>query len=571
MNLIKRIACMVCVLSLSFVAFVGCSFFELNVMTQRNQVLVLKDGKTWIRAGEVIDAFNDYGQNMLANGMSVPEALNEIVDYTINRKIIMGVIEEDDSITLSDNDLKQARRSSFDYIEGAILQYEDIVRVERDRVFSIGKTPEQENTVSSDSETPRQYNPYVSAIEWNGVGFVTVNNLEKNIGFVPTLDEWTVPVSDQDITNEAVKRVARLLRNRYKGIVDTKFGRLENATDINIIRFELNRIYQLHKDNALMSRFQQKYEMGANVEDAFILTKYRQLVAEQFKQWQTGQITAESFRSQVMQNGLKDLYYFDKDALNGEEFFGIYHILIKMDDEQNDRINEKKDVISGGFLTEQDYETFRQGEVAKIKANEYALKDEFGEYLTDETAGQLVQTDTPKFATQILNELIALEGTEDFANTFRDYIYMYGEDPGMFGDSGNFGYIMSSVKENNMMIKEFTEEVLALHAKGQDQIVSRKLVLTEYESGKYGVHIIFFDRKIDFINIVNVANVNNVTAKNLYDVKHSSLTNTISFYDVIRDQLLVSNYGAFEQEVLNAYKKEITIRKYKDRIKDLIK
>lgn len=549
MNTLKKIVASIILLVFTAMTFVGCSFFELDVVRFRNDpVAVTKSGEVLVRTGELIDAFNSYGYQLVQEGQTTNGAMNKTLELLINRKIILKAAAAD-GVTLDTKDKQKARKAAYGYINDALLEIEEKVRVDWDRTIP---RPVYPDVVSYDA-----YSPYQPAVRWVGSDFEKVEKQEEVIGFVP--NSWQQIISDADISAEALNRLSRILRTQRKGMG------FENKTNLQVIEDEINKSIKIEEENIILQKFQDVYDRDASIGDGLVLDCYSQLVASQYKQWLAGTLNVDTFtQNMISNNGMEELYYVPSSSKLGKDFFTVTHILIKLDEKANERINENKAKMLDGSMEEKEFIKIRDGEAAKAKAYERYLKDEHNEYITDDTAGQVIQDKNPKLASEILAELQYAD-----ADTFRDYIYTYGEDPGMFNN--RFGYVMSSEKDDNTMIAEFTEECLALYERSKTEgnnLVSNKLIFTEIKEGEYGVHIIFFDRNIDFVNIVNITELSTLRAKDLYDVKISSYTEE-SIYHVIRSKLTQSNYPAFEQEIINQYRNSVTVKVYTDKIKSI--
>jgi len=579
MTKLKRIICMFVCAIMAFAFVTGCALVEQDVDYYNNTVVATVGADIRVTKGQLIAAFNSYGYQYVSQyGMKIDEAYAKVLEDLIDREIFVELSIQSFSGHLSasdiaaargkkgvdslfykalyENEKAEARKQAFDAIEQYYKQLQDKVREERSLVFAKngGEDPNQKKPVAA-MDTFKEFQPLVTREAENTAFYMSSSASEGKellVGIVPAVWSPDIDKNDdgivRDVKTVALDRLVRFLQNNENGmrVGVAEAGLVEKCAQLSdkqraVIGRELGRMIEDSAKSILARRFQEIFDLGINapidrsnyagdrdylaaveqaIRDAGQASRagelnvqarehFRTQVLSAYNRYQKGMDTADTLTSKVL-DGLDGIYWLPTEV--AENNFTVSHILIQYTDEQKAEIDRIKSEFSLGGLDEKQYRDALDG-----------VKSRLATFARD--ADGVAQGENPVPATQILAEVAnAISGTAaERANTFRDFIYKYNQDPGMM--NAEYEYVLGVKKNagentftpNSKMVEEFTRASLELFGYEQRSvIVDGKNTLQWFEKKEfdlergalypnlvftdYGAHIIMLTRRLsDFI------------------------------------------------------------------------
>ena len=482
MSKFKRAVCFVAVVVLASTAFAGCALFERNVKHYNDLEVARIEGIAEpIRQKQLIDAFESFGYRYVSEyGYSLSKAYDETLDILINREII-AQISKDKFGGLTEQELAQARKVSFDAVERNLREREKTIREER-------KWPDRPGDETETLPEARPvYTPYEKYLIKQGNNFRI--NLERfrdrpaaefifetNEDFIKYLGQprdGTTPVDDVrnslelTIAIDAKDRFVRFLSISERGL-GFKYDTEKQKNDA-IIR-ELKRIQEQEEKNILVRRMQEAYEQGIvteadyeqmlNLRDGVSRTgfvsapnfpeyetfvagrnqvfvddlvrraeaEYLSSVRVALDRFERGFDPIDGFRDKLL-GGLEGLYFVPRQISN--QFFTVSHILVEFNDEQKQKLEQ----IEEQYRQDQN-ENNRDSAIRQLRGQVEISRRVDG-----------IETGTPMTAAEVLtyveNYVMPNSKTKSLqrkVTDFRDCIYMFNSDPGM--QNPDFEYVI---------------------------------------------------------------------------------------------------------------------------------
>ena len=171
----------------------------------------------------------------------------------------------------------------------------------------------------------------------------------------------------------------------------------------------------------------------------------------------------------------------------------------------------------------------------------------------------------------------------DKAETFREFIYKYNDDPGMINANNNYTIGVNKAeaegdeeyKVYSNFVEEFNDAAIALYNGGKGNIGD----ISEPILSENGIHVLFYVGEIEnlFKNITeNFALSNDITVDGLspIEVLNSTRVNIFvdkTYFDVLYDGLVSDRFSSFQALHVNDLRQNYNITHYKSNYDDLLK
>lgn len=542
---------------------------------------------------------------------------------------------------LNDDEKAEARKSAFESMNSNLKVIEKKVREERKQ-----SDPSAEDTAGDDSASESEnvfnkYEAYIQRSAGNTVFSIDVSKYaSQKVYFITDTDpasstfgekictvpmKWTPKVRaegtgdarEKAVADETYARFVRDLRNSEKGLTFKK------DKDSDVVEREVGRLIEGYSKNILYERLKACFEQGISkpidrtsdefaelaerlggTEQAYMeslpdqsawvnqlvnqaVDYYKAQVKTQINRYKKGLETDESLGSKVME-GLADVYWLPESIINN--YFTVSHILIGYSEEQTALIAKKKEEVKAGKLSAAAFQNWLDTlDVTGIE------RDENGK-----------ETGNKQSAAAVLAELNGRLNTLSESNaaqrisTFREYIYKYNTDPGMFNPE--FEYVMGV--NDSKMVEQFTDASRELYGYEKKYKVVNGETTKEFEWKKtstpiksamsgivmteYGAHIIMYTRPLsDFIYTSTVETDYYGYQKYLfapltsYGDSFGGQVAAKTYFDSIVDKLNKPAYEKYEKSIISTFKQKKagsgqnakTVNKvtvYKGNYKDLI-
>lgn len=412
-------------------------------------------------------------------------------------------------LALNDEERAEARRDTFAAMDANFATIEERVRRERGQQGSI--TPGTPTPPSEPVATFEPFTPFQPHLVNNGgrleIDVSAFATRESLAGTVPYTWTHTMRGAQSDdpgveavIARETMARFVLTLRNAERGL---RFSS-SNNTDEAVIGREVDRLLEIFTKNMLTRRFRDSFDQGLDrpitrleieyqkenhnmttFETAYIAAVrarwsatgiidpnepnqiwesdrvrtlraqasqvFQARVRSQIQSFRWGFTGSDEIRNNASQiGGLANILWMPDEYI--DDFFTVSHILVSYSDEQNAQIAALRTKMSQGGANEQDMQELLNGFRGSVSTER---RDELGRPIEGVT----------RTAVQILQELesalvggleaqpwLSEQQRQDRISTFRDFIYMYGMDPGMINPE--FEYVMST--REYVMVPEFT-------------------------------------------------------------------------------------------------------------------
>jgi|GEM_PF-2183664 len=582
--MIKKLRALVCVLvSAVFVGatLAGCALFQEDVRYDYSQV-VARMGGIEINKKQLMDGYNNFGYRYVTEqGLSLEEAYDKTAEQLIDREV--AIIESKRLYgDLTPDEIKSARKVSYDSIEKAYRGYEKEIR---DKKFpSAVSAPEVKE---EEKPEPVKYTAYEKFIEYKQNTYLL--NLEKYkietepefvyandddfINFLKTPRDITSSV-EKAITAEAFNKLVRVMQSVEKGVgvvyVNGKmtFENVKYDTEeqrLATIKRELVRMQTEEGKNILLRRLQDAFNWGLGGVDKIdtgkldendkpVYMNYNELkemrkskpaefentihranekyvndvarrATEDFveKVRNARYRLKENFEDESsyyskLLDSFKDLYYVPENI--AKQFFTVSHILLKYDDEQTAKIKEIKDQYAIDHNVEN-----RDRALQNVKNSLRVRKVIDGEYVGEEMNADEVLA----YVKSYVSPFLQTKSLDAKIRDFHKLIYVFGAaDNGM--QNNDFEYVIgrdaredrgiNSKEKDEMsrMVPEFNAAARALFNYNE----------TEHRGGVM--------RAQDYVDQFGVS-------KNIFKNNEYNLNKNVSTLGTISD-LVWTDYGA---------------------------
>lgn len=619
---VKKLASLILVLFMCVSVFAGCSLVERDSERYLNATVATIEYESGqsedISKRELLTAYNSYGYYYVQNGSTVEEAVKQTIEALVERKLTIKAVKDyyknsnqeelnasektylwdktyssmfdnlksyfeeivDVPANSEEDEQESANVSVFEQYQRSVsLEYKDIVD-EKGNVVQENKLVIVKNSIS---ESVRN-NYQARKVANDYVDF----ELEKSGSqpFKELLYNKLMTVKDGDVESSRSWTGAV---NNYISDIKENYEHENFASNKDAFMFEIERVYNIVKENYYVEKYASIYNgqqnsFISNVSVDEILKTYSSNVRADYTKYE---IEEGDFSSDI----LSDVSSVDY-VKNGETYFYLSYIKFEID---TARISELETLKANGTITASYYDD----EIEKVYQNAFA---QIRDSKTGETTGQTVSA--INLANQIsakldkefwtverlnnnsaeslaekqnasdlnmsdeeyvnhLNEMISQEK----ANLFRDYFYLYNADDTYKGKDFNAVFGVDKTNSNAIVagetFKEKTEVLSKLKTfyNGGDIKVGQISDLIRAEDAVYlffyagEVENVFtvtdenFDisRQEDAIKTLATTKLNCFSDKTIFDKLYDSATNdTYSVFETLNMNYLRSKAKKIE-------------------------
>ena len=592
----KFIGLILCFTLFSMSILTGCSLFTRNTKMYYDTVVatVEKDGKTInITKKELIETYSSYGAMYEQYyDYTTKEAYDMSLTLLENKKITIEEAKSlynisDDGQGLSDKEKDYLWKETIDALfDNLDSYYSDIVGEE---------TTEEE----SESVTFEGYSKNAK-IE-NGV--IKKTSVAKKV-----IDEYDYDASNaHDYSNKEdkdyiytsfVKFVTNENENYQKAfeqyrqdLITSEKGLNLSTNTVELFAREIDRLANLMFENYLIELYGEYYQDYSDVSSVTIndvLQLYSSKVRKGYVQYV---IEQDSSYDENMQKNPSSVYYYKND--NETKYFTVANILVKFDDEQQEKYNELYEKFYGQSPDDGDApEVGDMGYDGSYSKTQYEadLNELYGslEYIVREpdSKGE-VYTEKGRVAdlnglwTTISTQLKNAKDDSQRASLIKDYIYLYGEDTGMINAESM--YVVGVDSEGNAIssfVDPFNDAAIELYNNGNAKFGD----VSQFVRTSYGLHILIYTGVAENPNIVKLQEAVNENVVFEYEegdeynadsaiyILYNTKVNPIvdkTYFDVLYDELYEDS-STLESEKLQSAKNQYTITHYESRYADLV-
>ena len=439
----KKIFSLVLCLIMCMSVLTGCNLFGTDIEGYYNAVVATinydytLNGQQYtysedITKRELIDAYNSYGYNYSQNyGYSMEDAIDMTLDNLINTKLMLTDVKNHFGDDLFDDAETTYlwRETYYSFYENLQSYYNDLMGID-----------DEEDSSSSDEEEPVVYEKYeknaalydkgnqkygvkrVTAVETVrgsddilyydlGDGKQIAYNYEKEVDGVYVFKEM---IRDT-ISNLTLDTNWEEAFDQYMSAVRENYSYEDLKGEEKCFYFELDRIYEIVRDNYLVQRYEELYnryaESGStltNVRAEDIVNYYNNEVRADYDKYSND---SETFETDVLSNStLVDYVY---EGINATNYFNVGVIKIDF----KDKTLEDLDTIKNN----EDYGAYVDAVENLYNSMYVSVKDETtGEVIIDEKTGKEVTVTASELLKLINDEMVKTKDYLDLDTILAD-------------------------------------------------------------------------------------------------------------------------------------------------------
>ncbi len=646
----KKIFSLVLCLVMCTAVLTGCNLFGRDLETYYNAVVARinysyeLNGQTIteseaITKRELINAYNSYGYNYVNNyGYSQHEAVEETLDTIINRKLMIKDVEStykrENKELFNDRETTYLWESTYDAFYSNLRQYYNEI---------LGITDEEETTGEETSGVYERYEPnatYYTYIDDNGVlryGVKRINEVStiSGGGKVLYLDSVPYDYEYQDAEGKYVFKELiyetinsytsntqwRSALNRYIGVVRDNYSYVDFANDEEVFYFELDRIYDIVRDNYVVDKYEELYnrraEHGSTLTGVRVQNMIDYYEGEVLSDYYTYRNNPSTFETDVLSTSTNVNYVYTGENASNYFYVGVIKLGFKEGqrtptdletDINNGKIDESEkpsqlNAIYNAVYADIKSDTTGQSTGNRIYAQD--LLDEINDLMDNEEFKYLDYNVVINNSGRV-DEILADEGyareeldenqinqiVKDYvdarnqlveyarADAFIKYYYYYNDDTtyqnsdktSVFGISST-GDVVYNDTFSSAQNDDFDTALKALYNNGEGQVGDTSGLIRADD----GIYILFYAGEVESL-FPNVTSNFSLTFSDIekFASTRVNIFNNKTYFDLVYDAIYEdNNYSNFEEENLNYLKQTLTtgddngIVKYPDSYSDL--
>ena len=544
---------------------------------------------------ELINAYNSYGYNYEQNyGYTVEEAIDMTIDTIVNRKLMAKDVErtaeENGQALFNDAEKTYLWEETYDaLLDNLYTYYEDIIGE-----TSVGDEDADEETTGTIFEEYDKLAVLQTKIA-NGNKTYEIrkyNATSKTSGssHILSLDGVNYDVEYQDsegnfvfkdliytyfeaLTNASSNWRASL--NQYLSDVRDNYSYMTFADDEEVFMFELNRIYDIVKENYLVDKYTELHNNlerdgsdVSNVRADAMLSYYEGLWMADYEKYVN---KASSFQTDILSESTT-VNYVNTDE---NTYFNVG--VIKID------LTAELEELEGKLYNEIDEAEYQVQKQQLFENASVEIKDSTNGVATGKTISAkdlLTKIKTTLSGTRsygvdaLVNQQIAYEK----ADAFVDYLYYYNDDSTYLNTDKMSAFGLSSTGEvlynttfSSAENDAFDQAIKELYNNGNAQVGD----LSSLVYGEDGVYILFYAGKVENA-LTNVKDAGvNLTDLEIMARTRVNIFNTKTIFDMCYDALYSETlFDTFQEEHIKQLQNELTregdgITIYPDAYKDL--
>ena len=629
----KKIFSLVLCVMMCASVLTGCNLFTRDLETYYNAVVaeinyqyaIGQETHTYtekITKRDLLDAYYSYGSTYVDNGYTQEEAINLTLDTLINRNLMITEVEryyaDNGEELLNDAEKTYLFEETYEAILDLYEQhYNEIVGEGESTSSSTSSSTTPENVFE---EYEKKATLYTDANGKVGIKKVDIVKNVKDRNYILKNSDGTAYDLEhkdsegnyifKDLIYEDILEYAKSSTNYKSALVDymnkvrDNYSYLDLEDEKTCFMFELDRVYEILKDNYIVEKYEQIYNGLAksgsfvtNVKVEDVVRYYENNLVTDYEKYASDY---ETFESDILSESTMPNYI---NTNEGSKFFNVAVIKIGFEDGAKDNLDKQLEegmdideyydkllnLYSNARVEVRDSKT-GEGTGKKIGANElykeiknklsstkdYKNADEIlkneaqvnailNDYNVDISSldaseAQEVKEKTVKAYVERENEVIAREK----ASAFRDYFYYYNADTtylnsdklSVFGISNagevlyNTTYASANVADDSMkgyeMYDEFENAIKSLYNNGKAQVGD----ISGTVRGSDGYYILFYAGEVT--NLYSSVDEDFTLTQNDIRTLASTPLNVFTnktIFDQIYDSLFVdSAFGTYEEE-----------------------
>ena len=533
--------------------FAGCSLVTTNINKQLSEVAMSFDnGRVEITREELIILYNLMGNSQFDNSSTpTQEGVESTLELALNREILVDFLTADDladlrqqlgvqKITLTMAQSNDVWRNVYSYINSAVESYETDLRADDDATLPTSSDEESDTT---------EYTPYKKIYLWD----TNTNSLVKQEQDI-TVENKSVALfdtsSNSNLTFSEKAEVAyKNFRQYYwhytdsiemnpnatnttsfsdrawnqfiNQLIQNENGRNLSTDSDEVFLRQVQIIYKLYYENAILQAFQENFENSLSVTKEMVYEKYAELYNAQKEQFSTN----SSAFDDLVATSAQDVYYMQ----DTQGYFKVNHLLVEFSDEQNDAIEELQTQLENLQIDKATYDQ----KVASIKSQTMAYNRVTGEY---ESLSSVYNS--------LVSSLNSANSQTAKMAVFRDFMHKYSNDDATLNAEACYYIPLDESKDS--MVEEFANASRDIYNNGNGTVGT----ITGWVETEYGYHIIMYTgtpTNVDASGAINVV----LSGLNAYNI--NPLYNK-TMLDKVIEQVTLSSYSNYETNILDAIK-----------------
>ena len=652
----KKVFSLVLCLVMCASVLAGCNLFGRDLETYYNTVVAQINYEYSIGAEnfsyveditkrDLINAYNSYGYSYTQNGYSQEDAVEMTLDTLINRSLMITEVEryykEAGEELLNDAEKTYLWEETYEAIyDNFRTYYNEILGIEDDTASGDEETSgtiyeaydkqatlytKQDGSLGIkkvDIVTNIRDSKHVLKNEGGVVYDVEYQDDEGNYIFKDLIYDNILAYTKKGNTGSTNFRSAL---NEYMSVVRENYSYLDLDDEKTCFMFELDRIYDILKDNYMVEKYEQIYNRLAssgstvtNVKVADVVKYYENNVVADYEKYKSD---AGTFETDILSSSTSPNYINSSEA----KYFNVAVIKIAFEEGKKEALDTK--LTNGMDINEYYSELLKLYSSANVEIKDASTGEATGktigaENLLSQIEDALLKTrdyldyDTVINDTEKVNEILDMSGVSqsaveeikeetvrnyverynteiahEKAEAFLNYYYYYNDDTtylnqdklSVFGISNsgevlyNETYSSANVSDESMedyeMYNEFQEAIKALYNDGNAKVGD----ISNVVRGSDGVYILFYAGDVNNL-FSGITEDFSLTQKDVLKLANTTLNvfTDKTIFDQIYESLYVdSAYGEYEENSINRLKNSLTlgnddgIVKHVDKYKDL--
>ena len=652
----KKVFSLVLCLVMCASVLAGCNLFGRDLETYYNTVVAQINYEYSIGAEnfsyveditkrDLINAYNSYGYSYTQNGYSQEDAVEMTLDSLINRSLMITEVEryykEAGEELLNDAEKTYLWEETYEAIyDNFRTYYNEILGIEDDTASGDEETSgtiyeaydkqatlytKQDGSLGIkkvDIVTNIRDSKHVLKNEAGVVYDVEYQDDEGNYIFKDLIYDNILAYTKKGNTGSTNFRSAL---NEYMSVVRENYSYLDLDDEKTCFIFELDRIYDILKDNYMVEKYEQIYNRLAssgstvtNVKVADVVKYYENNVVADYEKYKSD---AETFETDILSSSTSPNYINSSEA----KYFNVAVVKIAFEEGKKEALDTK--LTNGMDINEYYSELLKLYTSANVEIKDASTGEATGktigaENLLSQIEDALLKTrdyldyDTVINDTEKVNEILYMSGVSQSASeeikeetvrnyverynteiahekaeAFLNYYYYYNDDTtylnqdklSVFGISNsgevlyNETYSSANVSDESMedyeMYNEFQEAIKALYNDGNAKVGD----ISNVVRGSDGVYILFYAGEVNNL-FSGITEDFSLTQKDVLKLANTTLNvfTDKTIFDQIYESLYVdSAYGEYEENSINRLKNSLTlgnddgIVKHVDKYKDL--
>lgn len=652
----KKVFSLVLCLVMCASVLAGCNLFGRDLETYYNTVVAQINYEYSIGAEnfsyveditkrDLINAYNSYGYSYTQNGYSQEDAVEMTLDSLINRSLMITEVEryykEAGEELLNDAEKTYLWEETYEAIyDNFRTYYNEILGIEDDTASGDEETSgtiyeaydkqatlytKQDGSLGIkkvDIVTNIRDSKHVLKNEGGVVYDVEYQDDEGNYIFKDLIYDNILAYTKKGNTGSTNFRSAL---NEYMSVVRENYSYLDLDDEKTCFIFELDRIYDILKDNYMVEKYEQIYNRLAssgstvtNVKVADVVKYYENNVVADYEKYKSD---AETFETDILSSSTSPNYINSSEA----KYFNVAVIKIAFEEGKKEALDTK--LTNGMDINEYYSELLKLYTSANVEIKDASTGEATGktigaENLLSQIEDALLNTrdyldyDTVINDTEKVNEILDMSGVSqsaleeikeetvrnyverynteiahEKAEAFLNYYYYYNDDTtylnqdklSVFGISNsgevlyNETYSSANVSDESMedyeMYNEFQEAIKALYNDGNAKVGD----ISNVVRGSDGVYILFYAGEVNnlFSGITEDFSLTQKDVLKLANTTFNVFTDKTIFDQIYESLYVDSAYGEYEENSINRLKNSLTlgnddgIVKHVDKYKDL--